>query len=189
MMDEQAASSLIGVVLMIAVVVVLGGVVAGFGLGYAEKLTDPAPNVAESSGEITVQDGFDGGIVRIEHQAGDTVAVSDIEIAVDASRSCGEQARIINLPAERNSPTFIPFSDDNLLRGDDSFISKGSSQQEWDAGALHIDNGGSFSAGTFFEFRIASSECSLSPGDRVDVRVLYTPSDLIIIEENLVVTE
>jgi FlaG/FlaF family flagellin (archaellin) len=170
---------------MVAIVVILAATISVFVLGFGEDIQEPAPTVAQSSGELTTQEGYDGGIVRITHLAGDSVDVENIEITVDATGSCGETARIVNLPSEAVNFGFEGFSDENLQNGDDSFISKGTFSSTWDAGVLHKTNDNTFSAGSSFEFRIAGGECVLDQGDEVTVRVIHIPSNAIIIKKDL----
>lgn len=84
MNGTRAVSSVISVVLMVAVVVVLAATVSAFAFDFTENFDDPAPNVAQSTGEFVPQDGNSGGIVTLRHVAGDCVAISDTEIAVRA---------------------------------------------------------------------------------------------------------
>ncbi|MFC6864395.1 hypothetical protein ACFQGE_13115 [Halomicroarcula sp. GCM10025817] len=71
-----------------------------FVLGFTEDLDEPAPNVAQSSGAFIPQDGNSGGVVKLTHVDGESVAISDIEIAVRAECEAGtRQGRIVNPPA------------------------------------------------------------------------------------------
>ena len=195
-MSSRAVSSVIGVVLMVAVVVILSTTVGVFVLGAGADLRDPAPVIGQSTGGLTPNadsDGSaidDGGIVRIEHLAGESVAVGDIEVAVDARRACSETARIQNFPGptpsrKSSTPTYLPFNDDNFEQGVASFVSQGRPTQQWDAGALHEDTDNTFDAGSFFEFRINKTECELRPGEQITVRVVHLPSNAIILAEEL----
>ena len=185
--DRRAASPVIGVVALVAMVLIVAATVGWAGLGFSEQIREPAPNVAESKGELKTQDSFDGGIVRITHVAGDSVEVRhlEIDITVDAKDGSG-QARLVNLPADRNTPTFQPFDDENIAG--DGFVSKGAGSQQWSAGALHEDTSNTLTAGSWFEFRIKGSDSTaieLSSGDTVTVRVVHTPSQSVIIEQEL----
>ncbi len=178
--SPRAVSSVISNVLLVAVVVILATTISVFALGFAGETTEAGPVVSESSGEfVGDRSGSDDQIVRITHVAGDSVPVSELEIAV---RACGETGRIVNLPATQRTPTSIPFADSNL-RGD--LISQGQPVQAWDAGVLHEDTGDTFTAGSSFEFRIKNGACSLDPGDDVTVRVIHTPSNSVLIKQEL----
>ncbi len=181
---RRAVSPVVAVVLTVAIVVVIAGSIGAVGFGLTDELSEPAPNVAESNGELRTQDGYDGGIVRITHVAGDPVSVSNIEIivTVDASDGTGK-ARIVNLPSDYGSSDGIPFTDENI-EGDD-ILSKGSGSEDWDARVLHTDYKNTLEAGSWFEFRLKKTGIELTPGDTVTVRVVHTPSQSVIIEQEL----
>lgn len=172
---------------MIAIVVLLAATTSVFALGFTDDVDQSGPVIGQSSGELVVQDGFDGGIVRITHVAGDSIEVENIEIAVDSRDACGETARIINLPSDASRFGFDGFADENLQNGDDSFISKGTFSSEWDIGVLHETNDNTFNAGTSFEFRIkgGSDDCQLEPRDEVTVKIVHTPTNSVTIEKTL----
>jgi FlaG/FlaF family flagellin (archaellin) len=134
---SRAISSAIAAILLVAILIVLAATISGAFLGVGSELREPSPNVAQSSGEFIEQEGFSGGIVRITHLAGDTVPVADLEVAIDVTDACGRTARILNLPADANRFGFDGFDDSNLREGDDSIVSKGTFNSEWDAGVLH----------------------------------------------------
>ena len=182
--DRRAASPVIGVVALVAMDLIVAATVGWAGLGFSEQIREPAPNVAESKGELKTQDGYDGGVVRITHVAGDSVSVRNIEIVVDvdAGDETGK-ARIVNFPSDYGSSDGQPFTDENL-EGDD-FIGQGGSA-DWDARVLHTDHKNTLEAGSWFEFRIkGATGIQLSSGDEVTVRVVHTPSQSIIIEQEL----
>ena len=192
MSDSRAVSSAIATILLVAILIVLATTISGAFLGVGSELREPAPNVAQSSGEFVRQEGFSGGIVRITHLAGDTVPVADLEIAIDATDACGRTARILNLPADNDIPDGQAFTDDNFENGDATIISEGlrggsafGNKQQWDAGVLHTANDNTFRAGSSFEFRIAVGECPLDAGDHVIVRVVHTPSNSVLVEKDL----
>ncbi|MDS0252755.1 type IV pilin [Haloarcula argentinensis] len=179
----RAVSSVISVILLVAVTVVLAAVLSVATLGLAENLDDTAPVISQSDGEFAPQNGFDGGIVRIRHVAGDIVRVSEIEVAVSAD--CGgdgteKHGRLVNLPVKSDDR---PQSDN--IEGDDIFDESTGSLTERgadDTGALVIDE---FRPGDVIVFRIAGGDCDLQPGDTVTVRVVHTPSNAVIIQQQL----
>jgi len=182
--NSRAVSSVIATLLLIAVVVVLSATIATALLGAGSELRDPAPNVAQSSGEFVEQEGFTGGMVRITHLAGDTVAVADLEIAIDATDACSERERLVNLP-EDDSNNAGRFADTNVESGDigDSIVSGGYTE----LGVLDSRTTNEFTAGSWLQFRLAGSSgyCPLDPGDRVVVRVVHVPSNSVLITEDL----
>lgn len=187
-MDEsdRAVTSVISIVLLVAIAVVLAATVSVFSLGFLDAVQDPAPHVAESSGEFLPQDGDAGGIVQIRHLSGDAVTVSDLEISVRATCDSGTSAGLlVNLPAgDKNAIKEAQgqiegenIFDEQSLRTIDSVSGV------TDGGALlHQEL---FSAGDTIIFRIPDSKCSLSEGTEVSVDVIHVPSNAVIIEEEL----
>nr|WP_240938306.1 type IV pilin [Haloarcula rubripromontorii] len=181
--EFRAVSSVISVILLVAVTVVLAAVLSVATLGLAEKLDDTAPVVGQSAGEFAAQDGFDGGIVRITHVAGDVVRVAEIEVAVSAECSgdgAEKNGRLVDLPAKSGDR---PQSDN--IEGDDIFDESTGSLTERgadDTGALVTDE---FRPGDVIVFRIAGGDCDLQSGDTVTVRVVHTPSNAVIIRQQL----
>jgi flagellin-like protein len=177
--SERAVSPVVGTVLMVAVVVVVATVVAGYALGFADEVSEPAPVVGESTAELVAQDGYDGGIVRITHVAGDDLAAADIELVVDADAACGKTGRLVNLPAPGGDPS--PTSE--YVRGDDVFDNSANSV----SGAIGRA-GGEWTPGDTISFRLASSECDLDPGESITVRVVHVPSDTVVVTQQLTVS-
>jgi FlaG/FlaF family flagellin (archaellin) len=174
---------------MVAVAVILSATIATFVLDVGEDVSDPGPNIGETTGKIEVQDGYQGGIVRVTHVAGDSVPAEELEIVVDATDACSEQARIINLPASASGFGNNGFSDSNLETSGDSIISKGQTfNQKWDPGVLHTANANTFEAGEYLEFRIRGTTCSLSSGDEISVDLVHTPTNSIVVTQKLRVT-
>ena len=174
--DRRAVSPVISVVLMVAVVVVLAATTSVFVLGLGESVSDPSPTVAQSSGEFAPQDGFDGGIVNITHQAGDTVSTSALEIAVTAECEGGQKrGRLVDLPATSGNA----ISDDQI---EGANIFDQLSLNRYGGGAL-LDS--EYSAGETILFRIPKSKCELTSGSEVTVRVVHTPTEGVIIDRAL----
>ncbi|WP_079988834.1 type IV pilin [Halosegnis longus] len=117
--DSRGVSSVVGVVLVVALAVALAGIISTFALGFTDGLREPAPNIAQSSGAFVPQDGTDGGIVLLTHEAGDTVQIADVEIAVRANcREGTKQGRIVNLPAGNENAIRVP---DGQIEGQNIF--------------------------------------------------------------------
>jgi FlaG/FlaF family flagellin (archaellin) len=169
---ERGQSAVLGEVLLVGVAVVVAAVLTLGALGFGEEVDDPAPTIAESSGELVADDGgFGNQRVRIYHQAGDTVRVKNVEIAVDASDACGKRGRIVDLPTNTIDAT-------ENVRGADIFDGRTGQAK----GALRDDV---YRAGDVFDFRLASGACELDPGDQITVRVVHTPSGAVLIEKRL----
>lgn len=186
--STRAVSSVVSVLLLVAVVVVLAATVSVFTLGIAETQS-PGPVINQSSGEIIAdRPGADDQKVRITHVAGDTVAVFALEIAVQA---CGRSARLVNLPAPTtravSTRTFFPLDEGNF-EGNQPLLSEGTVGQSWDSVVLHEDTTNRFRAGTTIAFRINNDACSLDTSDQVDVRVIHTPTNSIPIRKELTVS-
>ena len=178
---ERALTPVIGVVLLLGVALLLAATVSVTALGYAERLSQPAPTVAQSSGEY---DRYAGGggryteqVVRITHVAGDTLTVADLEIVVDATEACGKTGRLVELPVAGDDPR--PTS--RYVRGDDVFDNSADAV-EGPIGTGDVDDDGEWSAGETAQFRLAASECRLQPGETITVRVVHTPSDGVVME-------
>jgi flagellin-like protein len=187
--SPRAVSSVIANVLLVAIVVILAATISVFALGFTEETTGSGPVVGQSSGELALQQGFSGGIVQISHIAGDPVAVSNIEIGVQAECDGGKkQGRIVNLPAEDGND--IDEDDDgrSQIEGDDIFSEKSlntiaDNVDIADGGAL-LDNE-QYTAGETIVFRIPDVDCTLSPGAEITVRVAHTPTNSVVIKETL----
>jgi len=170
----RGVSSVIGTILVVALVVVLAGTVGAYALGVTDGVRDPAPNVAESEGQLVAEG--DEQIVVLTHVAGDRIEANEMEIVVDVDgASCTETSRLVNLPSDGNL-------DPDNIDGPDIF-----DDQEL-AGAIEDgapDDDGVWSAGDTIEIRIVSGECALSAGDAVTVRIVHVPTNSIVVETTL----
>ena len=180
--DDRALTPVIGVVLLVAVTLVLAATVSATVFGAAANLTEPAPIVAQASGEFD-RYGAGGGryteqVIRITHVAGDTLGVSNLEIAVDATDACGQSGRLVNLPVPGDDPR----PTDRYVRGDDIFDNSANSV-EGPIGTGDTDDDGEWSAGETTQFRLATGDCRLAAGDAVTVRVVHTPTGAVLVEQ------
>lgn len=183
--SSRAVSSVLSTVLLVAVVVVLAATVSVFVLDIGDGVESEAPVVSQSSGELRADAaGSDDQTVRLTHQVGDTLRVRNLEIAVDAERACGKSGRLVNLPAPGGDPQ--PTS--TYVRGDDLFDNSANSVTG-PIGEDGVTVDGTWSAGETATFRIANGACSLSPGERITVRVVHTPSGAVLIEQVLTARE
>ena len=173
MWSSRAVSSVIGNILLVATVVILAATISVFALGFTEETTDAGPVVGQSSGEL-VRDiaGGDDQTVRLTHVAGDRLDVSELEIAVDATDACGKRSRIINIPTKTLGSA--NFNGDDIF----DFFSP-------DGGRLDTSADGTWGAGGTATFRIASTECELSSGETITLRVVHTPTNSVVIKETL----
>jgi len=186
MNESRGASSVIGVILMVALVVILATVISIFSLGFVDNLREPAPNIADSSGAFVPQAGNDGGIVLLTHEAGDTVRVEELEIAVRAE--CADrvkQGRIVNLPAGAGNAIR---ASDGQIEEDNIFDER--SLNTIDNAVSQVNDGGAllkaqYAAGDTILFRLPKNKCELTSGSEVTVRIIHTPSQSVIIEKQL----
>lgn len=184
--SSRAVSPVVSNILLVAIVVILAATISVLALGFTDERNEPGPVVGTSSAEfVGDKSGADDQIIRITHLGGDPVDVAEMEIAV---RACGKSARIGNLPAPTNrtssTPTYFPFDEGNFERNT-NLLSEGTVGQSWNASVLHEDTGNTFASGLSFEFRIKNGACSLDAGDQVDVRVVHTPTETVMIKKEL----
>jgi len=181
---DRAVSPLVGVVLLVGLALVLAATVSATALGVADGLTSPAPTVSQSSGTYeryaTGGGRYDEQVIRITHEGGDTLTVSDLELVVDASDACGKTGRLVNLPAEGDDPR--PAT--QYVRGDDIFDNSANSV-EGPIGTGDVDDDGEWSAGETAQFRLATRDCRLRAGDGITVRVVHTPTEAVVISQRL----
>jgi len=79
--DQRGVSPVIGVILMVAVTVVLGAVIAGFAFGYI-GVTPKAPSVALS----IIDDPNDQASILIKHSGGEAIGASEWKCSVTAGK-------------------------------------------------------------------------------------------------------
>ena len=79
--DERGVSPVIGVILMVAVTVVMGAVIAGFAYGYLGT-TSKAPNVALS----VIDDPTDQDSLLVKHNGGENIGANEWKCSVTAGK-------------------------------------------------------------------------------------------------------
>jgi len=79
--DQRGVSPVIGVILMVAVTVVMGAVIAGFVYGYLGT-TSKAPNVALS----VIDDPTDQASLLLKHNGGESVGAAEWKASVTAGK-------------------------------------------------------------------------------------------------------
>ena len=170
-MADRGVSPVIGVILVVAVVVILAAIVSVFAFGFVSDINEPAPNVADTTGEFVINEptAGDNQFVRITHIAGDSVAVEDIEIVVRADAADDDdfpkEARIVDFPdPDENDP-------DNIIDSTESDIGF----DTWRPGRtieFRINTGDA-------DFRI--DENNTGPeADELEVLIVHTPSNAVI---------
>ena len=147
--QERAVTPVIAIILMVAVLFVLAAAISVSFFGVAEDINDPAPNVADTTGEFEVGTDRDEQIVQITHLAGDNVDVENIEIVVRASMTFVDdrESRLVDLPANFRFMT-ENINGDNLIDSDVSVT---------DARIIHEEDSNVWKAGDTIQFGIRSS--------------------------------
>ena len=79
--DQRGVSPIIGVILMVAITVVMGGVVAGFVYGYFGD-TPKAPNAALS----VIDDPTDQASLLLKHSGGESIGANEWKASVSAGK-------------------------------------------------------------------------------------------------------
>jgi flagellin-like protein len=172
---DRGVSSVIGVVLMVAVTVILAAAVGALAFELAGNEQDPVPRVANADAEFRVTGGTDQ-FVRITHRGGDTVDVADLAIVVSFSEH-PERSRLVGAPT-----TTIDASDyegDNVWDGSGGGIGGALADNE------PAGSDGKWSAGEPLEFRIASGDVDVNPGETVTVTVVHEPTGKVLLERTL----
>jgi flagellin-like protein len=180
--QNRAATPVIATILMVAIVVVLAATISVFFLGVTEDVNEPAPNVADTTGEF--EPGADKQVVRIIHIAGDSVPVEEIEIIIRASGPGDDlplEARLVDLPSDG----FGTKIDDTNIEGDD-FLDQGTDTDdqiivEEDSNIWETSDTIQFVIAVDADFR-DSPVNSDNEADTLEVIIIHTPSDTIISE-------
>lgn len=180
---DRAVTPVISTILMVAIVVILAATVSVFFLGIVESTNEPGPNVADTTGEFVVDESYfgDNQIVRIEHVAGEGVAVEEIEIVVQATGpSLDTTARLVDLPVDDTT------IDTKNIEENTDLIDKGLAVQ-----TIQEDDPNIWSVGRTIEFRINTGEADFRidayntdpEADELEVIIIHTPSNAIISEQ------
>ena len=179
--QDRAVTPVISTILMVAIVVILAATASVFFFDVAGSVTEPAPNVADTTGEFEVADGRAGDkqLVKITHIAGDGVRVNELEIVVRATGpGVDTDARLVDLPADGSS-----FENKNFADGDpDNLIDDGDSTKN---SVIISDGIDVWSAGQTITFRINTGTADFRNGetpdaDELEVVIVHTPSGTII---------
>jgi flagellin-like protein len=173
---DRGASSVIGVVLMVAVTIVLAAAVGAFVLDVHSTRASP-PQIANADAELTnVHGSSTDQTVRITHRGGDTVDVADLEIVVSFSNS-SKRSRLVGIPTDTIDPA--DYEGDDVWDGSGDGI----------GGAIATDepagSDGEWSSGEAIAFRIAKGNVELYQGDTVTVRIVHEPSGTVLIERTI----
>ncbi len=186
-MQNRSISPAISVILIVVIVVILTAVLSAFVLDSTEILDDPAPNVADTTGEF--EPGADEQIIRTTHVAGDSVPVEEIEIIVRASGPGDDlpvEARLVNLPSDGFRDTI----DDSNIRGDNFIDNQAGSFGDPPPQIIIAEDSNTWSAGQTIEFGInvgGADFTDIAKGtdeeaEELEVVTVHTPSNSILSE-------
>jgi len=189
-MDRRGVSPVVSTILVVAIVVILATTISVTVLDTTEEINEPAPNVAETTGEFEPGNEDDEQIVQVTHVAGESVDVEDIEIIVQADGPDGDlptDARLVDLPADEDS------IDLENIDGDDDLIdrSAGAGFSDFEDKVIVEEDTNVWEAGDTIQFRIGvtgadfrdSPESNNPEADELEITIVHTPSDAIIFED------
>ncbi|OYR68416.1 hypothetical protein DJ79_05690 [Halorubrum ezzemoulense] len=186
--QDRAVTPVISTILVVAIVVILAATVSVAFLGITENLTEPAPIVGDTTGELIPGGGENEQVVQITHVAGDSIAVEEIEIIVRVSGSGSEfpkEARLVNLPSDGPFPRSI---DNDDIQGDNLVDSTGgqfTSEYNGDQ-IIVVDDSNIWTPSDTIQFRLNSGDegVDFSDGDadELEVVIVHKPSNAIISE-------
>lgn len=175
-------NSVVGVVLLVALVTIMGAVVGVYAFDIADDLQEPAPNVAQSTGEfVPEQSGTntqDNQFVRITHEGGTSVAVEDIEIIIRADgpdADLPKEARLVDLPGSS-------LGENN--RGDNLIDNRSARSR-----TIVADDSNTWSASDTIQFRVKTGEADFRAqpngpeADELEVIIVHTPSRSVLYDE------
>ena len=183
---DRGVSEVISVIMMVAIVVILAATASVFFLDSAEVISEPAPNVADTTGEFQLEGSSsqENQIVKITHIAGESVAVEEIEVIIRVSGpDLDDEERLYNLPASGNR-----IKDENK-KGDDLIsTSAGLFGNPKHDKVIINDDTNVWSAGNTIQFRISVSEADFTKdptyddADELEIVIIHTRSNAIISE-------
>ena len=160
---RRATSPVVGVMVLIGITALLASAtLALVGVDHARPHSAPQ---AHLSGDISSTDGWpDGQRLRLVHEAGDTLAVTDLALVIEISRA-DAHARVQGFPTRRLTGEHVRGSDlfDGTYAGVDGELD-----------TVHTD--GRWEAGERASIRIAQGEFDVLPGDQATVTVVHRPS-------------
>ncbi|MGB3908252.1 MAG: type IV pilin N-terminal domain-containing protein, partial [Methanomethylovorans sp.] len=89
--EEDAVSPVIGVILMVAITVILAAVIAAFVFGMGPPKQAPQASIRASADTVKIGDDDKPiKMLKLEHQGGDIVKMSNTRVTVSGSNADGE---------------------------------------------------------------------------------------------------
>ncbi|WP_415381293.1 hypothetical protein [Halosimplex sp. TS25] len=163
----------IGFGLTVLMIAVTGGLLmqtSGF-------LSDGGPILSTNADPVQA-DGENAQWLRIRHESGDTVAVSDLDLVVELPDH-DKRARLHGLPTERL--TQDDYTGNHVFTrgrgGIDGVV------------AARNGSGAQFDAGAEIAVRIEERRVDLRPGQTVEVEIRHTESETVVSRERITVTD
>jgi flagellin-like protein len=200
--QDRAATPVVSTILIVAIVVILAATVSVFFLGVTEDINEPAPNVADTTGEFEVGSAdSDNQVVQITHIAGDNVNVKNIEIIVRASGPGDDLptgVRLIDLPGDGSFPRAL--ANENIRgldsQSDSDFIDQlgnGPFAGDYDGDQIIVvDDSDTWGAGDTIQFSVSAGDGGADFRDpptnpereanELEVIILHKPSNSILSE-------
>lgn len=181
----RAVSPVIGVVLLVGVTLILTAAVAVFVFDTTSILSDPTPQVSSTDTAFDTSGGQTDQTVRITHQAGDPVPVSELELIVEATGpDLDTQATLTNLPADGSS------LDGDSVQGNDALIDS----RAGFASVLTAADTNTWTSGDTITFRITKSTADFTPdgspdATQLDVTIVHRPTNSILTEHTFTPTQ
>jgi len=191
--QDRAVTPVISTILVVAIVVILAATVSVAFLGVTQNLTEPAPIVADTTGEFEAGPGNYTQIVRITHVAGDSIEVENIEIIVRASGPGSKlpvETRIVNLPGGDGSDFCAGKGypggrlSQNNIQGERFFVKESCAPNQ----IITAEDSNTWSPGETIQFQISSNKADFSAStgnneaNKLEVIIVHTPSNAIISE-------
>ena len=96
--DEKGVTPVVGVILMVAVTVVMGAVIAGFVYGYVGS-TEQGPLLGLSIGDAPAND----NAIILKHTGGETMAEGDWKLSVTAGKDAATDFEFGTAASDSNS--------------------------------------------------------------------------------------
>lgn len=158
---ERAVSTVIGVVLMVAVTVILAAVIGTFVFDIGQESGEASPQAS-----LTVEADAETNNVTISHEGGDDLHASDSKVIFEkGSESVTFDSATSGVTLEVSHTAVVNISDPQS-----SFETL-----DWDGDGTE-------------DFNSSSDEISpLSEGDRITVRIIDIPTERIIFETEVLV--
>jgi flagellin-like protein len=109
---DDAVSPVIGVILMVAITVILAAVIAAFVFGLGSPETAPQASIKASADTIVGDGNGPYNAIKLEHQGGDVITLSNTEINVGDNT-----VDLTNLDEFTVGDTFYIYNETNLKLG------------------------------------------------------------------------